>query len=59
MNGINPQAYLTDIIGRIADYPIHKIDDQICSNTPSRGRWLALTLDRLFDHLIALVAVGL
>ena len=25
--GINPQAYLTDIIGRIADYPIHKIDD--------------------------------
>jgi hypothetical protein len=27
MNGINPQAYLTDIIGRIADYPIHKIDD--------------------------------
>ena len=27
MNGINPQAYLTDIIGRIADHPIQKIDD--------------------------------
>ena len=26
MNGINPQAYLTDILGRIADHPIHKID---------------------------------
>ncbi len=26
MNGINPQAYLTDILGRIADYPIHQID---------------------------------
>ncbi len=26
MNGINPQAYLTDIPGRIADHPIHKID---------------------------------
>ena len=27
MNDINPQAYLTDIIGRIADHPIQKIDD--------------------------------
>jgi transposase len=27
MNGINPQAYLTDIIGRIADHSIQKIDD--------------------------------
>ena len=26
MNGINPQAYLTDILGRIADHPIHQID---------------------------------
>ena len=26
MNGINPQAYLTDILGRIADHPIQKID---------------------------------
>ena len=26
MNGINPQAYLTDILGRIADYPIQQID---------------------------------
>ncbi len=27
MNGVNPQAYLTDILGRIADYPIQKIDE--------------------------------
>jgi transposase len=27
MNDINPQAYLTDVIGRIADNPIQKIDD--------------------------------
>jgi transposase len=26
MNGINPQAYLTDVLGRIADHPINKID---------------------------------
>ena len=26
MCGINPQAYLTDVLGRIADHPIHKID---------------------------------
>ena len=27
MNGIDPQAYPTDILARIADHPIHKIDD--------------------------------
>ena len=27
MNDINPQAYLSDVLGRIADHPIHKIDD--------------------------------
>jgi transposase len=27
MNKINPQAYLSDVLGRIADHPIHKIDD--------------------------------
>jgi len=26
MNGINPQAYLADVLGRIADHPINKID---------------------------------
>jgi transposase len=26
LNGLNPEAYLTDIIGRIADHPINKID---------------------------------
>jgi hypothetical protein len=26
MTGINPQAYLADVLGRIADHPIHKID---------------------------------
>ena len=27
MNGVDPQAYLTDILARIADHPINKIDD--------------------------------
>ena len=27
MNSTNPQAYLSDVLGRIADHPIHKIDD--------------------------------
>ena len=26
MNGVDPQAYLTDVLARIADHPIHKID---------------------------------
>jgi transposase len=26
LNGLNPEAYLTDILGRIADHPISKID---------------------------------
>jgi transposase len=26
LNGLNPEAYLTDILGRIADHPITKID---------------------------------
>ena len=26
MSGINPHAYLTDVLRRIADHPIHKID---------------------------------
>jgi hypothetical protein len=27
MNGVEPQAYLTDILARIADHPIQKIND--------------------------------
>lgn len=26
MNGLNPEAYLADVLGRIADHPINKID---------------------------------
>jgi transposase len=26
MNGINPQAYPADVLARIADHPIHKIN---------------------------------
>ena len=26
MNDVNPQAYLTDVLARIADHPINKID---------------------------------
>ena len=27
MNGVNPQAYLTDILSRIAEHPIQRIDE--------------------------------
>jgi transposase len=27
MNGVDPQAYLADVLARIADYPIHRIDE--------------------------------
>jgi transposase len=29
LNGVDPQAYLTDILARIADHPIKQIDDLI------------------------------
>jgi len=27
MNGVNPEAYLADVLARIADHPIHRIDE--------------------------------
>ena len=27
MNGLNPEAYLRDVIGRIADHPINRIGE--------------------------------
>jgi hypothetical protein len=27
MNSVDPQAYLTNVLARIADHPINKIDD--------------------------------
>ena len=27
MNGIDPQAYLADVLARIADHPINRIDE--------------------------------
>ena len=27
MNGVDPQAYLADVLARIADHPIQKIND--------------------------------
>jgi transposase len=33
MNGVDPQAYLADILTRIADHPIRRIDELL------RWRW--------------------
>ncbi len=27
LNGVNPQAWLTDVLSRIADHPINRIDE--------------------------------
>lgn len=27
MNGVEPEAYLADILARIADHPAHRIDE--------------------------------
>jgi hypothetical protein len=27
MNGVNPEAYLADVLARIADHPIQRIDE--------------------------------
>jgi transposase len=36
MNGIDPQAWLTDILARIAAYPAHRLDELLPWNwTPA------------------------
>ena len=36
MNGVDPQAWLADILARIADHPAHRLDELLPWNwTPS------------------------
>lgn len=37
MTGLNPQAYLADIIDRIADHPANKIDELLPWNWTPRS----------------------
>ena len=37
MNGINPQAYLADVIERIADYPAKRVDELLPWNWTPRS----------------------
>jgi len=34
LNGIDPQAWLTDVLGRIADHPVNKVDELLPWNCP-------------------------
>jgi hypothetical protein len=38
MNDVDPQAWLADVLGRIADYPAHKLDELLpwCWQPPSK-----------------------
>jgi transposase len=42
LNGVDPQAWLTDVIARIAEYPINRIDDLLpwswANNQPGHSR---------------------
>ncbi|ANY85066.1 hypothetical protein BB934_43470 (plasmid) [Microvirga ossetica] len=37
MNGINPQAYLADVIERIADHPANRVDELLPWNWTPRS----------------------
>ena len=32
MNDINPQAWLADVLARIAEHPVHRLDELLPSN---------------------------
>ena len=36
LNGLDPQAYLRDVLGRIADHPINRIGDLLPWNITTR-----------------------
>jgi transposase len=39
MNGLDPEAYLADVIARIADHPVNQINELLPWNwRPSRAR---------------------
>ena len=58
MNDIDPQAYLTDILARIADHPINKIDDllPLALDKVAQRRRQDGTSNR--GHRLALLTVG-
>jgi transposase len=37
MNGVDPQAWLTDVLARIATYPIHRLDELLPWNWKARA----------------------
>ncbi len=40
MNGLDPQAYLTDVLSRIQDHRMNRLDDLLPWNwTPAAGEW--------------------
>jgi hypothetical protein len=39
LNGLNPEAYLRDVLSRIADHPINRIEELLPPELRSGSRW--------------------
>jgi transposase len=41
MNNIDPQAWLADVLARIAEYPVHQLDDLLPWNWSAHAQSVA------------------
>ena len=49
MNDVDPQAWLADVLARIADHPVHRIDELLPWNWAAKGSVVSWRHDRRYS----------